>query len=144
MSAVAELLRLIERLEEIHTEVQGMISSPHLSTKLLFDVSRRWSQYLNTCVAALASEVEEAPGASVPFSLEPILVELEGGRYTCPILPDSLAELVTGRRPAGRSAPKGGVDGNGGGGGGGSSGGGGNIQTRKKFPWWQPQGDLHK
>ena len=49
-SAIAELLRLIERLEELHTEVQGMISSPHLATTLLFDVSRRWSLYLNWCV----------------------------------------------------------------------------------------------
>ena len=57
-SAVAELLRLIERLEELHTEVQGMISSPHLVTTLLYDVSRRWSQYLNRCVAASASEVK--------------------------------------------------------------------------------------
>ena len=40
-SAVAELLRLIERLEELHMEVQGMISSPHLATTLLFDVSQQ-------------------------------------------------------------------------------------------------------
>ena len=73
-SAVADLLRLIERLEELHTKVQGMISSTHLSTTLLFDVSWRWSQYLNRCMAVLASEVEDAPGASVTFSLEPILV----------------------------------------------------------------------
>ena len=71
--------------------MQGVISSPHLATTLLFDVSRRWSQYLDRCVAVSASEVEEAPGASVPFSLEPILVELEGGRYIGPILPASLA-----------------------------------------------------
>ena len=57
-SAVAELLRLVERLEELHTEVQGMISFPHLATTLLYDVSRRWSQYLNRCMAASASEVE--------------------------------------------------------------------------------------
>ena len=76
MSAVAELHRLIERLKELHPEVQGMISSPHLVTTLLFDVLRRWSHYLNRCVAELASEVEEAPGASIPFSLEPILVDL--------------------------------------------------------------------
>ena len=38
LSAVAELLRLIDRLEELHTEVQGMISSPHLYTTLLFNV----------------------------------------------------------------------------------------------------------
>ena len=34
-STFAELLCLIERLEELHTDVQGMISSPHLSTTLL-------------------------------------------------------------------------------------------------------------
>ena len=46
-SAVAELFRLVERPEELHTEVQGMISSPHLATTLLFDVLWQWSQYLN-------------------------------------------------------------------------------------------------
>ena len=76
-SAVAEILHLIERIEEPHIKVQGMISSPHLTTTLLFDVSRRWSQYLNMCVAASASKVAEAPGASAPFSLEPILVDME-------------------------------------------------------------------
>ena len=40
LSAVAELLRIIESLEEIHTDVQGMISSPHLATTLLYDMSR--------------------------------------------------------------------------------------------------------
>ena len=35
MSAVAKLLRLIERLEEIHTKVQEMISSPHLAVELV-------------------------------------------------------------------------------------------------------------
>ena len=44
LSAVANLPCLIEILEDLHTEVQEMISSPHLSTTLLFDVSRRWSQ----------------------------------------------------------------------------------------------------
>ena len=31
LSAIAELLHLIERLEELHTEVQGVISPPHYS-----------------------------------------------------------------------------------------------------------------
>ena len=53
LSAVTELLRLIERLEELHTEVQGMISPPNLSTTLLYDVSRRWRLYLNRYVVAL-------------------------------------------------------------------------------------------
>ena len=35
-SAFVKLLRLIERLEELHTEVQGLISSLHLATTLLF------------------------------------------------------------------------------------------------------------
>ena len=70
-----------------------------------------------------ASEVVEAPRGSVPFSLESIIVELEGGRYISPIIPASMADLVSGRRPAGRGAPKGR-------GGGGGSGGG----SRKKEP----------
>ena len=59
---------------------------------------RQWSQYLNRCVAASDSEVTKAPRASTPFSLEPILVDLEGGRYTSLIIPISLANLVAGRR----------------------------------------------
>ena len=69
LPAITELLGFNERLEELHIKVQGIISSPHLSTTLIYDVSQRWSQYLNRCVAAL-----EAPGASFPFSIEPIMV----------------------------------------------------------------------
>ena len=117
-SVVAELLCLIERLEELHTEVQGVISSHHLSMTRFYDVSRRWSQYLNRCVTASDSEVVEAPGCSSPFSLKPIMVYLKGGGYIGPILPISLADLVAGRRSAGGGAPRsGGNDGNGGGGG---------------------------
>ena len=36
----AELLRLIERLEELHTKLKGTTTPPQLSTTLLFDVSR--------------------------------------------------------------------------------------------------------
>ena len=64
-------------------------------------------------MAALDSEVAEAPGASAPSPLKPILVELEGGRYIVPILAVSLADLVAGRRSTGGGAPK-----RGGGGGG--------------------------
>ena len=42
-SAVMELLRLIERLEDLDTEVQGMISSPRPATKLLHYELQRWS-----------------------------------------------------------------------------------------------------
>ena len=78
-SAITELLRLIEIMEELHTEVQGMISSLHLSTTLLFDVSRQWILYLNRCVAALVLESLDTPGCCAPFPLEPILSALEGG-----------------------------------------------------------------
>ena len=54
-SAVAELLCLIERLEELCIEVQGMISSPHLSMTLMYDVSLWCSLYLNRFMAASAS-----------------------------------------------------------------------------------------
>ena len=76
LSAIAELLCLTERLEEIHTTVQGMISSPHLDATLQYNVLQWWSQYFNICVVASDSEVVEAPGERVPFSLEPILVKL--------------------------------------------------------------------
>ena len=67
---------------------------------------RRWRQYLNRCMVASASEVVEAPGASAPFSLEPILVNLKGGRYIGPVFPVSLSDLVSVRRSACRGAPK--------------------------------------
>ena len=102
-----------------------MISSPHLATTLLYNVSRRWSEYLNRCAAAPASKVMKAPGASVSFSLKPILVELEEGRYIGPILPVSLANIVAGRRSAFGGDPKSG--------GGSSNGGGGGI-NKKPLP----------
>ena len=94
-SVVAKLLCIIESLEDIHTEVQGMILSLHQTTTLIYDVSWRWSQYLNMCLAASASKVVEAPGGSIPLFLKPILVDLEGVSYIGPILPVSLANLVT-------------------------------------------------
>ena len=53
-----------------------MISSPYLATTLIYDVAQRWIQYLNRCVYVSASEVVEAPGVSIPFSLEPILFDM--------------------------------------------------------------------
>ena len=120
-SAVAKLLRLIERLEELHTEVQGVISSPHLATKFLFGVLQWWSLYLNRCVDALSSESLDAPGPNVPFSIETIMVELEGGRYVGPILTASLADLVS--KTGGRGGGCGGIN---------SSGGGGYCTTSRK------------
>ena len=42
----------------------------------------------------MASEYLDALGCNIPFSLKPIMFELEGGRYIVPILPASLADLV--------------------------------------------------
>ena len=39
----ADILSLIERLEEIQTKVQGVIIYPYIAMKLIFDVSQRWS-----------------------------------------------------------------------------------------------------
>ena len=61
-------------------------------------------------MAASASEVVEAPGASVPFSLEPIMVDMEGGRYFGPILPTSMVNIVAGRRSAGGGSIRDGSD----------------------------------
>ena len=47
-----------------------------------------WSLYVNRCVSAsAASEDLEAPGANIPFSLDP--VDLEGGRKLAPSSPFS-------------------------------------------------------
>ena len=54
--AVKELLCIIERLEELHTKVQGDITSPYISTTFLVDVSRRWYLYPNLCMNASSSE----------------------------------------------------------------------------------------
>ena len=45
-------------------------------------------------------------GGSAPFSPKPILIELEEACYIGSIIPDSLANLITGGRPAGRIDPK--------------------------------------
>ena len=76
--AITELLCLIKILEELYTKMHGMISSLHLATTIIFDVLRRWSLYLNRCVVAFAPQSLDDSGCHVPFSLEPILAELEG------------------------------------------------------------------
>ena len=67
-------------MEEIHTEAQGIIKPPHLATTLIYDMPGRWSTYLNMCVAKSSLEDVGSPGAMSPFSLETILLDLEGGR----------------------------------------------------------------
>ena len=96
MAEFTELLRIIERLEELHNEVQGIIKPPKLSTTLLYYVSRWWSLYLNRCVSTSLSEVHEAPRAMEPLTLDPILLDMEGGRYVRPILLGLFVDLVAG------------------------------------------------
>ena len=101
-------------LEELRIETQVVITSPHVFTTLLYNVSWWWSLYLTSCVATLASEALVAPGSSVPFLIEPTLVDIDGGRYVGPIFLVPLADLLPGQSMVG-----------GGGNGGGGSGGGG-------------------
>ena len=54
-------------------------------------------------MAALVSETLGSPGANDPFSLKPILFELEGGRCVGPIFPMQLVYLVSGGGRVGRS-----------------------------------------
>ena len=75
--------------------MQSMISSPYLSTTLLFDLSQRWSQYLDRCMAASVSESLDVLGCYVAFLMEPILAELDQGQYVGPILPNSLLGIVS-------------------------------------------------
>ena len=84
-------------------------------------MSRRWSLYLNRCVAVSASESLDAPGCLAPFSLDPILADLEGGRYLRLILPMALGDLVS--RSSGRGS----------GGGGGSGGDIGATSEKRKY-----------
>ena len=94
VAVVVELLRLIERLEELHTKLYVLINSPRLALKNIYNVSSRCNLYLNMCMSESSSEDSGAPGSTVTFFLEFILLELEGGRYVGPILPDALADLV--------------------------------------------------
>ena len=111
-----------------------MISSPHLATTLIFNVLRRWNLYLNRCVAVSASESLDAPGCLAPFSLDPILADLEGGRYLRLILPMALGDLVS--RSSGRcSGGGGGGSGSRGSSGGGGDGGGGGGATSTKIKY---------
>ena len=75
-----------------------MITTLHLAKTLLYDMSQRWSLYLKRCVIASSSEDVWAAGETVPFSLEPILLELEGARYVGLLLTLPLADLGSGRR----------------------------------------------
>ena len=97
VAKVEYLLHLIKRLKELNTNVQGMITPPHISITLMFDVSRQWILYLKRYMDASSSYELGAPRVMVPFTLEPILLELEGGIYMGSILPVDLAELVSGQ-----------------------------------------------
>ena len=72
----------------------------------------------------------EAPGGNIPFSLEPILVELEGARCVGPILPVPLVDLLAGIILA---RGVGNIGGGSGGGGGIDNGGGSSIRGSSGF-----------
>ena len=78
-----------------------MSTYPHLAAILIYDVSRRRSMYINICVTTSSLEDVGAPRAMVTFLVELVLLNLECGRYMVPLLPDNLAEMVSGRRVGG-------------------------------------------
>ena len=127
-SVDAELLNLIDRLEDLHTNAQGIIFSPHLAKTLLYDVPLRWILYLKRCVAVSASEDLEVLGTTVIFTLYPILLKMEGGSYVGPLIPGNIMNLLSeqrsgGSRGGGGSISSGGISsGSGGGKGGGGTG----------------------
>ena len=82
-----ELVRIIKNLEDLHMEVQGVLMSPHLETMIIFGVSHWFLHYLNWYVVAMALEYLAAPNYAVPFSLDPVLQEMEVGRYFDPTPP---------------------------------------------------------
>ena len=61
-------------------------------------------------MAASYSEDLVYPRATVKFSLDTILLDLEGGRYVGPLLTGALAEIFSGRRRNGRSRIRGGLE----------------------------------
>ena len=85
--------------------MQGKISSPHLSTALLYNLSWRWSLYLNRCVAEFG--LEDLVG-NISFTLDPILLKMEGGHYIDPIIPGPVSDIFAVRRSGGGGAKGGG------------------------------------
>ena len=85
--------------------MKGMILSPHLATKILYDVSRRWSLYLNMCVDASALESLDSLWFNFYFSLDPIMVKLKGGRYVGPIFSESVTYSEKGGTTRMRARP---------------------------------------
>ena len=73
-AAVSALLCLIERMEQLYTNVQGMIAYPHVTMTMFYDVSMRWSMFLNKCVVTSSSEDVGVHRVTVPLSLESILL----------------------------------------------------------------------
>ena len=111
---VVDILHFIERLEELHTEVQEMITSSHLATEIIYNIYTQWSLYLNMCVEVSSSEGLGVTRATVPFLVELILLELEVRLYVGPISPVALVDLVR-RRHRGSDGGSGGSGGKGGG-----------------------------
>ena len=71
--------------------MRGGIFSPRLATTLLYNLSRRWSLYLNRCVAASVSEALEAPGGGAsPFRSIPSWLSWIGGSTLAPSSPFGL------------------------------------------------------
>ena len=90
-----------------------MIESPRLVTTPLFGMSRFWVLYVNRYMLVSSLDNLGYPMLMVPFSLEPILLGLEGGKYMGPILPEAFAELISEERTTQRLPGGGSGGGNG-------------------------------
>ena len=103
-----------------------MITYPQLTMALLYDMSWRWSLYLNRCMALSHSEYVGVHRATVTFSLEPTLLYMKGGSYLGPLLMVTLAEMIIGRCGGGSGGNGSGNGSSGRSSGGGEKGGGAN------------------
>ena len=92
---VTEILDLIYNMEDIHTEEQGMITTPNFTMPLLFGVSERWFQCINQRMVEYSSKDLIYPEVAVPSYLDRHLQDLDGGQYVGQILFDAFSELAS-------------------------------------------------
>ena len=79
--------------EPINIHIQSSINII-LENNRIITTKKREVQITNISWRRRKGNSHICPGANTPFTLEPILLELEGGRYMSPILLGALAEVA--------------------------------------------------